>query len=381
MFLRMIANQARHKWPITLLLWAAMTALVSLYVYLGNSARFSNRSMQLVMKGMGHNLMILPSDAEALDAYLCADGQILFADEVTARMARHTQLDSKYYVSMLQKRIQVGDRRLLLTGIVPVHRADETPEKAHMVSEIPTGHARLGCEASRILGAAAGDAARILSRAFQVTEVLPPLGTLDDYRVYVPLADCQELLGKPGKINLILAFLCMHRGSLPKVKAGLEGAMKDLFPRYKVVTRMSIARGRDLARRTTSEYLQYLLVLVSCTTIVVIAVTGLQEVSERRREVGILLAMGANHAYMIGLYVVKLIVLAFLAAVAGFFVGSHLSLLLLTPVLVAHTRPVALLWGQLPSCICLTCLVALFAAVVPMAKLVRMDPNAILMEE
>jgi len=381
MFLRMLVNQARHKWPVTLLLWAAMTALVSLYVYLGNSARFSNRSMQLIMKNMGHNLLILPAKADPLEAYLCGDGQTLFDDGVTPRMAHHTELASKYYVSVLQKRIKVGDRTLLLTGITPVHRPDETPEKAHMVKAIPTGHVRLGSTASRILGASPGQPVRILSRTFRVADVLPTLGTLDDYRVYVPLADCQELLGKPGKINLILAFMCMHGGSLPKVMAHLKETMHRLFPDFKVVARMRIARGRDLARRTTSGYLRYLLILVSCITVVVIAVTGLQEVAERRREAGILLAMGASYAYIIGLYIVKLIGLALVAAVAGFFIGSHLSVWLLTPVLVTHTRPVVILWAQLPSCVGLTCLVALLAATVPMAKLVRMDPNAILMEE
>ena len=101
MFLRMLVNQARHKWPVTLLLWAAMTALVSLYVYLGNSARFSNRSMQLIMKSMGHNLLILPAKADPLEAYLCGDGQTLFDDGVTPRMAHHTELASKYYVLSL----------------------------------------------------------------------------------------------------------------------------------------------------------------------------------------------------------------------------------------------------------------------------------------
>ena len=91
MFLKIIANQARYRWHITLLLWVAMTALVSLYVYLGNSARFTNRSMQLIMKNMGHNLLILPREADPLDTYRCTDKQVLFDEDVTFRMAEHTQ--------------------------------------------------------------------------------------------------------------------------------------------------------------------------------------------------------------------------------------------------------------------------------------------------
>ncbi|MFW6164042.1 MAG: FtsX-like permease family protein [Planctomycetota bacterium] len=381
MFLRIVASQARYKWPITLLLWVAMTALVSLYVYLGNSARFSNRSMQLIMKRMGHNLLILPADADPLDTYLCSDGQTLFPDAVTAEMAQHTELASKYYVSLFQTRLDIGGRTLLLSGIRPVARPDETPEKGNLVTAIAPGHARLGSAAARALDAEVGDTVSLLSREFQVAEVLPPQGAVDDFRVFIPLAECQALLGEPGRINAIVAFLCMHGGTLPRVMARHRATMGELFPGFQVIPRMDIARGRDLARRTTSGYLRYLLAIVLCITVVVIVVTGLQEVSERRREVGILLAMGAHYVYVVGLYVAKLLAVALAAAVAGFFIGSYLSLWLMTPMLVSHTRPVALVWGHLPQVLWLTCLVAAAAAVVPMAKLVRMDPNAILIEE
>ncbi len=381
MFLRIVANQARHKWPITLLLWAAMTALVSLYVYLGNSARFSNRSMQLIMKRLGHNLLILPRDGDPLDTHLCTDAQRPFPDDVTRQMARQRQMPSRYYVSVLQTRIDERGQALLLTGIEPVARADETAEKQNLIAPLAPGHARLGSAAARALGAVAGTTVAVAARGFQVDETLPPEGTLDDYRVYIPLADAQALLGRPGQINAIMAFLCMHLGPLPRTLAYQKRVMGEQFPAYQVITRMSIARGRALARQTTSGYLRYLLVLVLCITVVVIVATGLQEVSERRREVGILVAMGARYAYVVGLYVVKLLALAVAASVAGFLIGSYLSLWLMTPMLVTQTRQVAILWRQLPSVAGLTCLVAALAAVVPMAKLVRMDPNAILIEE
>ena len=381
MFLRIVANQARYKWPITLLLWVAMTALVSLYVYLGNSARFSNRSMQLIMKGMGHNLLILPDGAEALDTYLCTDEQMLFAGDVTARMARETRLPSKYYVSVLQRRLEVGGHTLLLTGIAPVARPDETAEKDNMMTAIPRGHARLGSQAARLAGGSAGSPITVLSRVFQVDEVLPPQGALEDYRLYLSLADAQDLLGTQGKINLILAFLCMEDRPLPAVLKHEVQMMKERFPGLQLVARMDIAQGRDLARRTTSRYLRYLLVLVLCITVMVIIVTGLQEVAERRRETGVLLAMGARYAYVIGLYVAKLLAVALPASVAGFCIGSSLSLWLLQSVLITHMLPLAVVWSQLPAVAGLTCLVAVLAAVVPMAKLVRMDPNAVLIEE
>ena len=381
MFCKIVANQARLKWPVTLLLWAAMATLVALYTYLDNSARFSNRSMQLIMKNLGHNLLILPERADPLETYLCTDDQVLIGQEATVRMAAHAQLASKYYTSVLQQRVPAGGGSVILTGMAPVHRADETPEKGHLDTAVAPGETRLGAGAARLLGASVGGRVELLGRPFRAAEVLQPVGSLDDYRAYVPLKDCQELLRKPGRINAILSFLCLHGTSLRGVNDYQQREFAKLFPDFKIITKTRIAQGRYLARETTQRYLRYLLAIVLCITVILIAVTGLQEVSERRREVGILLAMGASYGYIAGLYVAKLVVIALAASAAGFLVGSLLSGWLLAPVLVANTRPVSILWAQLPTVAGLTCLVVLVAAIIPMARLVRMDPNAILAEE
>jgi len=381
MCLKMILRQTTHRWQVAVLLWLAMTALVSLYVYVENSARFSNRSMQLIMKNMGQNLLVLPKSTEPLDTYLCTDRQAAFSENVTDKMAQRLELDSKYYVSVLQEKIALGGTTVVLTGIKPTDRSDETKEKTPLIAPIPCGHTKLGARSARLLGLSRGDSLKLGPRSLDVVEVLTPQGSPDDYRVYVSLSDAQDFLRKPGRINVIWAFLCMHRGSLSQVMHRQRELMAKLFPDLQVVAKTRIARGRDMARRTTSGYLRYLLALVLGITVVIIALTGLQEVSERRREIGILLAMGTTYAYIVSLYVAKLFVVALLASVTGFLVGSCLSRGLLSSMLVTHTQPVTVIWSQLPVVTLLTCLVAVLAASVPMAKLVRLDPNAILTEE
>jgi hypothetical protein len=381
MFLKMLLRQARFRWQVTALLWLAMTALVSLYVYVDNSARFSNRSMQLIMKQMGHNLIILPENAKPRDTYLCTDAQLHFPDTVTAEMAKHLELDSKYYLSVLQEQVQVEEKLLIVTGIRPVHRADESAEKGHLTEPVLPGRARLGRRAAELLEKSAGASVQVGTESFKVARVLDSQGTLDDYRVYLNLSDAQDVLDKPNRINAIQAFLCMHGGTLEEVMHHQRQGMQKLAPGFQVIAVRNIARGRDLARRTTSGYLYYLLGLVFGITVVIIVVTGLQEVSDRRQEVGILLAMGASYAGIVGLYVAKLFVLAMLAALTGFVIGSLLSREFLSPMLITHTRPVAVLWGQFPRVVLLTCAVVVAAAFLPMVKLVRLDPNEILTEE
>ena len=97
MFLKMIVRQARHKWPVTLLLWVAMTVLVSLYVYLGNSAQFANPSVQITMKSMGHNLLLISKTANPLDAHLCTDRQVLFPVQVASDLGDGGHIFSLHY--------------------------------------------------------------------------------------------------------------------------------------------------------------------------------------------------------------------------------------------------------------------------------------------
>lgn len=381
MFLKIVFGQARYRWGVSLLILLAMTSLVSLYVYSKNTTGFANRSMQLVMKNMGHNLLIFPKNADPRGVYFCTEDQVLFPEETTERMSKMLGLCSRYYVSVLQGKVEVDGQQLILTGIEPVARKDETREKQNMVLPLPEGEARLGYEAARLLEKKVGDTLRIRDEQFKVVEILPPKATADDCRVYVNLDQCQEMLQQQGQINFILAFLCLSGKSLQGSLEMQEQNLAEKFPEFRQVSRMDIAQGRYLARVTTQKFLKYLLLLVAAATVVVIAVTGLQEVSDRRHETGIMIAMGVSHAYVVCLYVVKTLVLAVIASVVGFLAGSALAVYLTAPVLVVNTRPVTVLWDQFPAVLGLTCAVAVLAETVPVIKLLRLDPNTILTGE
>ena len=60
---------------------------------------------------------------------------------------------------------------------------------------------------------------------------------------------------------------------------------------------------------------------------------------------------------------------------------SALAVHLTEPFLVVNTRPVAILWEQLPAAVGLTCAVAVVAEIVPIVKLLSLDPNTILTEQ
>jgi predicted lysophospholipase L1 biosynthesis ABC-type transport system permease subunit len=189
------------------------------------------------------------------------------------------------------------------------------------------------------------------------------------------------MLRKPRQIHFIRAFLCLHAGSLDRAARLQEQKLATLFPEFRQISRADIAEARYLARMTTQRSLHYLLGIVAMATVVVVAATGLQEVGDRRYETGIMIAMGVSHSYLVCLYLVKTLVLAWTASVFGFLLGSALAVHFTTPFLVVNTKPVTLLWHQLPVAMGLTCAVAISAELIPMIRLVRLDPNTILAEQ
>jgi ABC-type antimicrobial peptide transport system permease subunit len=334
------------------------------------------------MKNMGLNQITFHKSQPALDLFLCADKQVEFSDKITERLASHTELLSKYYLSMLQRKIDVKGGQLILTGISPVERPDETEEKGNPVKAIKSGYARLGFSAALLLNAKRDESIKIKSREFKVESIIREEGTIDDFRVFLNLADAQKLLGKQGKINAILSFECLHAGgSLESIHEYQKKNFDKIAPEFKQLNFTRIAQGRYYSRQMTENYQYYLLGIVGLITILIVVITGLQEVVDRKYETGILIAQGAGYFYIMGLYIFKTLILLFAAALTGVIIGGFLSVWLTTPFLTVGTKNVAIQWGLLFPAVLLICGVGIIAEFIPMIKLLRMDPCAVIMEE
>jgi hypothetical protein len=382
MFWKIIGRQMAQKWSMTLLLFLVVSILVSLFVFITNTNSFAVRSMQLIMKNMGLNQVLMPAGENPLHVYLCTDGQQLFPEAVLEKLAGNTELLSKYYVGMLQQRMQIGDGEVILTGIRPVKRPDETLEKSSMVNPVPPAHARLGRTAAAQLNLRAGDPFTLGSASYAVDKILPERGTLDDCRVYLPLPAVQEFLGTGRQINAVQSFECLHVGGpLEDIHAYQQGLLNDVLPGYRQYNVTSIAQGRYYARRMTEKYLYYIGGAIMLIAAMVIAISGFQEVTERKYETGVLISMGAGYGYITGLYLVKIVLISALAAVVGFWIGGSLSVRLTAPFLMAQTQHIVILWENLPNTVFMSCGVAVLAQLLPIIKLLRLDPCAILTEE
>lgn len=373
--------QMRHQWAINLLLGLSLACVVALYAYTRNSSEFQHRSIQLIMKEMGHNLWFIDAMANPLHAATGSPDLPVFTASDIHRLVEDRAIASTYWGKVLQVPWTIEGREVLLSGLRVLDDHQVTEEKAHLLEPLEAGSAALGHALARAWGLVEGDTLAFEGIIYQIRKVYPPRSTLDDERLWIPLEDAQELLEQPGKANLILGFLCMRGMSLETGLLRLEERLAGNHPSFQVLPMMHILQARALARMTTSHFLNYLLIAVASLTVLLMAVVGWMEIHDRRHELAILLAMGAGPIFLISFILAKLVLVGLAAALIGFIAGSWASIHWLSDKLITHTDPVSVLWLQLPGTVGMTLLLVGVASIGPLIHLIRLDPRRILSEE
>ncbi len=235
----------------------------------------------------------------------------------------------------------------------------------------------VGVEAARRLGVGVGD---LLALEFYSQETLRVVGILartggqQDLFVFVPLKVAQRLLGLEGKLSAILV------------------QVKDV--REVAVTRQALGRLPFSQAVPPSEVFDMLVGLFGTVQSNLILITGIaiavatlvtfntmvMAVYERRREIGILRAIGTTRAQVFSLFVREAAVLSLLAGVVGIG-GGYLAMLLLpqTTGFGLEARPVfSPAYVGISLGVALT--VGLAAGAYPAFRAARIEPITVLRE-
>ena len=303
---------------------------------------------RIIMKDMGFNLLILPKD-QTLGTYY-ADGYVSrdMPEEYVRRLAESDIVTIRHLLPSLEQKIQWPERdnrAIILTGTrgeVPFLHGD--PMKP-ILEAVPPGAAVMGYELWTSLGLKTGDKIKLLGREFEVGDCHAERGTKDDITIWIDLATAQELLGKPGRINGILALKCLCAGN---DIVSIRREVAELLPETKVIEFESMvlarARARDRAKATADSasavekqyraklrgereaFASWLvpLVILGCTAW--IGLLAFTNVRERKTEIGILRALGLRSGQILSVFLIKALVIGFSGAVIGYIAGYIVGL-------------------------------------------------------
>ena len=163
----------------------------------------------------------------------------------------------------------------------------------------------------------------LLGQAFSVTAVLPQTGTVDDSRIFAHLHAVQDLSGKGPVINAIEVVGCCQ-----EISNGLVQKINQLLPDAKVVTITQIVDSQIKMNQMMSRLSLIFLVIIVLVGGASIANYMYANVFERRREIGTLMALGADSFLVLRIFLLKALLLGLAGGVGGYLLGTVLAVTL-----------------------------------------------------
>ncbi|MCP4642346.1 MAG: FtsX-like permease family protein [bacterium] len=319
---RMIVREVQRSRVNTLLCLVTVLFASGVIVAMVSVTRASVDSTRVLMRDMGFNLLITPENVDpARYQALDFEGGDMPEDYI-GKLARSTVL-AQHFVGKYQKTIDMDGMTAVLTGVLPeVPKFGTGKRPMPTAYVVPQGKVFLGAYVARALDVTPGDTVSVMGRLFEVERVNAEKGTIpDDIRVFAHLHDVQPLVGKPGRINAIDALSCYCPVDTDDIMAALEESVRKALPDVNIEPYRSIlsARNEQRVMLYRLELAAVLIVVVGSAT----AIWGLtyQNVRNRRREIGVLRALGIPDWRIAALFVGKILAFSVLGAVAGCALG------------------------------------------------------------
>jgi hypothetical protein len=300
-----------------------------------------------IMKYLGFNLLIVPNGQKLSDFYADDAVSSYMPDTYATRLAEARIVTIRHLLPSLQEKVLWPEtkRTIILIGTrgeVPSMFRDA---KEPILTAVKKGHAVVGYELAGSLGLRAGSRITLFGRTFTVAGCNEERGSKDDISIWIDLPEAQAMLGKPGRINAILALKCLCAGNelanvrrdvaavLPGVQVIEQGTKvltraeaRDRASREAAEAQAAEVAGRRQLRGEQEKFSSILVPLVLLASALWIGLVFYTNVRERRGEIGILRALGAGARTILRLFLTKALLMGCAGGFAGYVLGTAIGL-------------------------------------------------------
>jgi putative ABC transport system permease protein len=374
---------------------------ITVIVSIKTISSHSEDAVAYEMDNLGANILVLPKSA-TLQEYYSADMQDETIPEQYVTQLAVSNLEGLDNVSpKLSVPVELGKKSFTLTGILPKKEFQakaawqgagifsrpvgcgasvgmmgstdkKTLSRKHVIETLEGNEVLVGADVAAKLRLKDADTLELFGRKFTVTAILPQTGTVDDSRIFAHLHTVQEMAKKGPVINAIEIMGCCQQ-----ISKGLVDKINRLLPDAKVVTMTQIAATQRNVNRMMSNLSLMFLVIIVFVGGASIANYMYANVFERRREIGTLMALGADSGLVLRIFLLKALILGLAGGIGGYVLGTALAMILgpkLAGVIVWPMPVLALL------AIGVSVGLALLASYFPARRASRLDPCATFQE-
>lgn len=377
---------------------------IAAIVSIKNITFYSQKAVARELDALGANILVLPKSASVQDYYSADMQDDDFPEEYVDRLVMSDLKGLDNLSPKLSVPVTIGGRSYSLTGILPKQEFQakamwqgagifSRPEGCGVAVDVPLGNdsaqretqvrkriietlgydeVLLGADVAATSALKEDDSLQLMGEKFSVIAILPQTGTVDDSRIFAHLHTVQRMTGKGSVVNAIEIVGCCS-----EISKGLVQKINKLLPEAKVVTIAQVVDTQIRTNRLMSRLSMIFLIIIILVGGASIANYMYANVYERRREIGTLIALGADSSLILKIFLAKALILGFAGGVGGYLLGTVLAVTL-GPRLAGvpiMPLPVLLVWATGISVV-----LALIASYFPARNASKLDPCATLQE-
>ncbi len=382
----------------------AITLGIAVIVGIKNISVFSEKAVSRELDALGTNVLILPKSATVQD-YYSADFQDEEIPEDYVNVLVNSDIQGIDNLSpKLSIPIEIGAYKTILTGILPknefkskavwqgtlgifskpegcgevtdilnLNNSKKNLVRKRVIEDLDSHAILVGADIADFLKIKEGDSLQILGTSFNVEAILPMTGTVDDNRIFAHLHTVQNLGEKTARLNVIEIVGCCS-----EISKGLIQKLNKLLPDAKVVTITQIVQTQLNTNKMMNKLSLIMLVMIIIIGGASIANYMFANVYERRREIGILTAMGAKTGWITKVFLLKSLFIGIAGGLIGYVLGTIMAVILGPKLAGIPVLPIPIyaVYGLLISIV-----ISLTASILPIVKAAKVDPFIIMREE
>jgi len=371
---------------------AMMTAALSMTLH-------SERMVRQIIDERKTAVIILPENATLRD-YDNADlHESSMPESYLALLSDSGALGMHNISARLSVTAKVGDRNVTLTGVLPKGRymRSTAPEASpnlfatpqwsgvkidtnrtalpniRIIDDLAFDEVAAGAQAARVFGLVEGGQIELLGRRFTIRAVLTESASGEDFRLFANLHTVQALSGNESLLHAIEIT-----GWDPSEEEQLVSAVNRLLPEARTVTIDQFMAAKTANNTFMRRILFAMVIMTALGGGACIANFIFANIDERRREIGIYMALGADAGWIAKLFLIKAAIVGLLGGAIGYAAGTALSIAFGKIVADVTAGPLVAL---IPLSLALGTAISVAASLFPALRAAAIDPSTAMKEE
>lgn len=199
-------------------------------------------------------------------------------------------------------------------------------------------------------------------------------GGVEDGYIFIPLSAMNAMSGEGDKVDVIELSIAAHNNELNTYAAALRSHTPDIDPR--LVKRVTRSEETVSGKLKTLIYLVTGIVLI--LTMICVATTMMTIIMERRREIGLKKAIGAENRNIAIEFLSEAVLLGLLGGLIGSVCGLFSAEFITSSV---FSRSIEINFYLIPITILVSILVTILASLIPVQRAVEINPAVVLKGE